>query len=551
MPTLCIFQIKAGKTVDLIVPEYDGAKVNSYRFRVGEQEYNLYAKPNPSHPPSWESFFPAEVPRDILGESASSGAVLLTTVEDRRYALTFGTGRYLLREDCYEERFGLRIVLNSVESVRSIDKDSFDAINGKTRTQASKDSPMGLFGFDVERDLLKVVTGTPPASLDLGDRLTGMDAIYVLSGTTIDRLPDLLRRLNYQSRLETYKDGQFAFVDNIRPISESEKIETLDAVLFEMLQEPPENRAAGLDFILPGIVDFKEIQYFAYHDYVRSPSRYHDIGINSFLDAARANNWPLDTGSLRQRPIFSVDANDEFHKLATAYRCILGEFSHEGTKYILSEGKWYAIADSFLDGVNDFVRDQPRYDGLPVYAEGITESKYEEKDYNRDVAANGTGFLNFDRKLLRPESNQEFEFCDLYTEKDGFKDIIHVKIGKSSSALSHLFSQGTVSAETFKMFADCRRQLNDHLLPAHMRLADPNAELNLPEYRIVFAVVRKAGSGLPFFARVNLRQAFRAIKNWGFTPYLAEIPMDPVWSAIRNVDKKARKAARNAAASEG
>jgi uncharacterized protein (TIGR04141 family) len=49
------------------------------------------------------------------------------------------------------------------DKLRSIDKKTFEAVSLHAREQASEDSGTAAFGLDVERDLLRAVTGTPNA----------------------------------------------------------------------------------------------------------------------------------------------------------------------------------------------------------------------------------------------------------------------------------------------------------------------------------------------------------------------------------------------------
>ena len=55
--------------------------------------------------------------------------------------MVFGFGRHLLNEGVIEERFGLKVVLNSVDhkSLRSIDKTSLGSVPKQTLEQVSRE----------------------------------------------------------------------------------------------------------------------------------------------------------------------------------------------------------------------------------------------------------------------------------------------------------------------------------------------------------------------------------------------------------------------------
>jgi uncharacterized protein (TIGR04141 family) len=77
------------------------------------------------------------------------------------FALTFGYDRTTLNPECYEENFGLRVVLNTVdpEKLRSVDAQSLDAAPVYQRNQASVATSFGNFDLDIEQDIIYAATG--------------------------------------------------------------------------------------------------------------------------------------------------------------------------------------------------------------------------------------------------------------------------------------------------------------------------------------------------------------------------------------------------------
>ena len=140
-----------------------------------------------------------------------------------------------------------------------------------------------------------------------------------------------------------------------------------------------------------------------------------------------------------------------------------------------------------------------------------------EKDYN-ERASQKKGVYLCDRKCLRV-SGSSIELCDLFTTKRQF---VHVKPWRSSSTLSHLFAQGTVSGETFvsdeKFRDDARAMLRAQStsLAKHVPRTRPVAR----NYEIVFAIIKKRTrdwrSTLPFFSQLNLVRAIDRLSRLGF-----------------------------------
>jgi len=136
---------------------------------------DLYILPSDRKQPAWVSFFDGHVESDQFGKNSSTGAALIITVEKKHFALTFGRGGSLLSSTGWEDRFGLKVVLNCIgdEKVRSLEKHSLDQLLRHTTEQASRDATAGEFGLDIEQDLLRSVTGRPASEEDYGKRITG------------------------------------------------------------------------------------------------------------------------------------------------------------------------------------------------------------------------------------------------------------------------------------------------------------------------------------------------------------------------------------------
>jgi len=119
----------------------------------------------------------------------------------------------------------------------------------------------------------------------------------------------------------------------------------------------------------------------------------------------------------------------------------------------------------------------------------------------------------------------KLEFCDVI--KNG-NELIHVKYYRSSSTLSHLFSQGCVSAEAFISDTEFRKKLNSKL-PNSIRLTDPTARPNPSDYKIVYAIAttKKLPSELPFFSKVTLKNALKILRGLNYQVEIIAIDVDP------------------------
>jgi uncharacterized protein (TIGR04141 family) len=98
-----------------------------------------------STPDSVLDFFGQELAGKFKIHTASAKGVLLVPIEHegetRIFAVTFDYGRYILNDGVVEERFGLKVVLNTVvrDSLRSIDEATLGSVQKQSREQMSRE----------------------------------------------------------------------------------------------------------------------------------------------------------------------------------------------------------------------------------------------------------------------------------------------------------------------------------------------------------------------------------------------------------------------------
>jgi len=484
---------------------------------VGDRHIgDIYTKPTSDRMPSWLSLFDGALsprPQDL--HNASAAAVLVLDAGGRAFALTFGYGRSLLRPGAWEEDFGLRATLNAVDPlrIRSVDRMKFDAISQHSQIQASRDANIVEFGLDVEQDLLRAVTGKPKDS-SLASQLTGKDALKADVRINLGDLPGLLVRFWEAFNQDTYKE-HFAWVDQVNEVRDPLQIEILDATLIDRISRRDFER---LWLGIPDRVDWEGMAGFKYRDTQRAEIHL-DIHFTSFLqDAGEHFVATIDTLKNRRRVYLISHEADSVVANWPLYRCIYCEVDSGGETFLLNNGKWYRIRSDFLQSVNssfDEVTGGPLQ--LPDY------SHDDEESYNQAVAdAAPAAFVLMDQKFVRyPTARGQVEFCDLYGRS---KLIIHVKRYRGSATLSHLFSQGVVSGELFCAIPEFRDGVNGYL-PEPFRLAYTNRRPNADEFEVVFAIISRSRGplNLPFFSRVNLRNATQRLKAFGYRVSVTKI----------------------------
>jgi uncharacterized protein (TIGR04141 family) len=492
------------------------AGLSHMRLQVSERTRgDLYVKPSPQRIPYWWSLFEPSlgpVPADV--RNSSSAAVLFLVASERLFALTFGYGRTLLRPGTWEEDFGLRATLNAVDPlrIRSVDRVKFDAISQHSQIQASRDADIVEFGLDVEQDLLRAVTGKPRDST-LASQLTGKDALKADVRVNLSGIPDLLARFLVAFGQETYKEN-FPWVDHINEVRDVSQRERLDAILVERIAERNFER---LWLAIPDRVDWEGMAGFKYRDTQRA-AVYDDVYFPTFLEQEGSGFVAtIDTLKNRRRIYLVSLETDLAVEQWPLYRCIYCEIDVAGETFLLNNGKWYRISTDFLQSVNNsFEVLREENVGLPNYLQDS------EAAYNQSVAdTQPDQYCLMDGKLIRLPGRDEIEFCDLYSVS---KTIIHVKRYRGSATLSHLFSQGVVSGELFRTLPDFRVAVNGYLLP-QFRFRDADRRPSDEEFKVMFGIVSKSRRSLtlPFFSRVNLRNAAQRLKAFGYRVAITKI----------------------------
>jgi uncharacterized protein (TIGR04141 family) len=478
----------------------------------------LYIKHTHNVTPKWAALFSEATVLNLRTENV--GAAFLFKVDHRYFVLTFGqSGRFLMQDDVYEERFGLLVALNSVDekSFRCVDKQSLDTIESHSRIQSGQETTSDEFGLDVEQDMLKAIVGTP---LDhtLGGRMTGTDSLSVSVRMALGDLPHLLRA--YKAKFDADLSAtKYQWVNNIAEVKHSASlVEALETALVEKItQKDPEN----VWLSIPEIIDWTAVRGFMYTHGKRGIHR--DINLHDFL-ATIGSGQPVTVELLKHRHICCADENHQkVHKSWSVFKCLYAEIDHNQSKYILNDGKWFLVSHDFVDRTNaDFAKIPMAKLALPVYTEGG------EAAYNAAVAeANPKQFaLLDDDAILHGRGKGKVEVCDLFSVD---RQLIHVKRYGKSSVLSHLFAQGYVSAELLLTDAEFRGKVRAKLKAPFIDLI-PEKRPNEGDFTVIYAVISDApqvGLHLPFFSRVNINNTARILRGYGYSVELLKIGVDP------------------------
>jgi len=475
----------------------------------------FYVKKPVARSPSWLTFVTTGTRSSLVGyTNSNTSGVLLLSAEGRLFALTFGHGRYLLQPGCWETDFGLRVALNTIDAdrLRSLDVRTFEDMTVYTRRQTSRASSLDAFGVDVSRDLLRAVTGEP-SDLSYGLRLSGADALAVNIQIKFGGLEELCGKLLKARNLTRYKD-RFGWIDHLSSIRDPLRINALEGELIKALRM---RSTSKMHLAAPEIVDWASVSRFTYST---NPEQEHvDLDIDDYLDTVGTKLSKLKTDDLLKHRINVLTATDDTLDRWSVHDCLVSEIRRGQSVYVLTGGQWFEVEPKFSRRVNRYVKalDQPSLK-LPPAMPGESEGAY-----NMRAARSWTKWALLDLQLVRCEAfATPIEVCDLLS-KDGH--FVHVKKKTRSATLSHLFAQGTVSAEAFLREEEFREGIRSLLGVVRPSLVPviPKTRPKTSSYQIVYAIIADPSRDLPFFSRLHLMQASQRLTDLGYRVGLVRI----------------------------
>ena len=501
-------------------------------INISGLEATLYVKKEPPKPPPpWTKLFieHQNLPEDIFGGRKAVGAAFVVKLNENIFVLTFGSGFHLLKNESIERDFGLRVTLNSVDpdKLRSLDKASYDHNPLNSRTQSSID--LGVFDLEVdsEMDMLYAVTGVSTVSA-FGSHVTGRDALTLVLEINLKGLKDVLLEAISRYKKDLPKD--FEWVENIQRIKDKELQDVLDLELDDILARGEfKNMWLGE----PEIIDWESQVGYSFDIYQKTP-RHVVLNIEDLIQYFKEKGISLTSENIKSQAVHINDSEYSSMKKWSAYRCLYAEVSSGEEHYILRNGQWFIVNTDFVERVDKYLEGFDAYDfKLPTYAHD------REDDYNEFVKNTHDNIELMDKKFVKIGGPYDkLEFCDLIKDSSEF---IHVKYYRSSSTLSHLFSQGFVASEAFIGDSGFRNRLNQKL-PDSTKLTCTDSRPDPSSYRIVYAIAtnKSVPKELPFFSKVTLKNALKTLKTLNYKVSVIAIDVDPAL-ALKKKGKPEKK----------
>jgi uncharacterized protein (TIGR04141 family) len=367
------------------------------------------------------------------------------------FAIPLGNGYRLLNTETIEEGFGLKVALNAINTSKIKELGSKTIAYNSRAVVTTYNTPVDLNHFTVDpNSLIKTI------SADVSDTEDGIPysmasyGAYVQVGRKLEigGLPDLCLELLEYGQKEDYKQ-KFPWIENIRFVTNKALISKLKECLLPAIKgSTPE--IWYLSNPWNAEISSRCYNTFIYYTLNSVKKRYNNL--EEVADYLRdlAIRGKLSMNNIKKYKVSAID--EDTHETISEwnlYKGIIFETAQQKARYVLHEGMWFMLALDYVAEIDSYI-EKICLEGNKRLNLPDKGPKQKEGPYNASVASDNGSFLLFDQRTVAPSTHTHatpIEVCDLLTKE---KQLVHIKDGTDSSVLSHLFSQGSVSAITLK-----------------------------------------------------------------------------------------------------
>jgi len=460
-------------------------------------------------PPKWAvSFLTERVNADNLFVS-NARAVLLVRInlaksEQRVFAIVMGYGKNMLKDDVIEERFGIKVVLNTIKvnSLRRINKRDIGGNQKLSDEQLPLKAGINDFGIDINRDLVGYIAGISDDEEYAQGIIAGGDILSLTVEVDITNVVDFLQKTYNKYVMDVYKEN-FAWIDQIQDVKDSRITEKLNSALVLAINE----NSSNIWMAVPDVIDWSEIKGFKYC----GSDIDDDIFVSKVKDSFREGLSNFE--QLKGKHIVALSALDDSERFRwTAAKCLFGELTLDEKAYCINNGKWYCIDANFVNQVN---QDYATTTLSAIQFDDYTEAHSGENSYSSSFVANHVGeYVLMDcQNIQYGGGHSKIELCDVLTLR---RELIHIKPYAGSSTLSHLFNQASVSTELLLYDANFLQLANEKI--SEVSGGDAFCIEDNRGIKIIIAIISKDSSALPnipFFSKVSFRNLKNRLRAFG------------------------------------
>lgn len=519
--TLSIYLLKDNNSFENYIKNndnYQDVTSTSLKFPIGSRFYLKNEQPQNIW---WSDYCGVDDKRQQLTQSGLAFVPFVDTNKiTHTFLLSFGYAYHDIKDDAYEPDFGLIVTLNAIDVKKLNSIDSISLLDyKKERIQSPEYTEMTFFDIEQDSTLIKTLVGIPKAEYSsLISHITGSNNVRVtnkLSAPEINELLEKLLMLYYSKDFEK----EFPEIQNIIRVKDVATIHKLNSKLVLELNNSNED----VKISWPQISSVNNSYSYKIICNRKSITFADNIISENFYRFMKEKKITLDLDLFNKTKITKIDNDSKEETKKALFNCIC--FSCNLTKneeYHLYDGQWYKVDIEYMKKLNSFIESSilKKFPDLP----DLPSSNPRLEDAYNKYCENKNNIFLADKKCLQ-YGHSKIEACDLidFSDKDKIY-LIHNKLDTNSSTLSHLFSQGYVSAELLTNDNNSLNKFKDILIENKIPQS-LIARLNNKPFSVIYGIIskkvdHKASANiqkdyLPLFSKITLRKAIKDLKKLG------------------------------------
>ncbi len=464
------------------------------------------------------------LPVSYLDQQA--GGALILAVDDDVYALAYGAGRWLIKDQHKEQDFGIQFAIRQLhpDKVNRVVQRRPGSRGRQDSTLVPDGLPIWCYGIESYAGIVGHLGGAlKSCNLTFAGTRTSREPRFDGSAGLSLRLgvqpADLISDIRQIAAIcrAAPADPSLEQLISITPVPPGPVADQLNADLDDILGWRPADAA---DYIAPTVPTSRHDDYVAPESLkVKigvAPARLVDqIELADIMQGTRFRPAGTRVATLRSGHVTLYSDPDRTEPIGQtkAINWIEATQSIDQNRYFLLDGKWYQIGETYLASIGQqihrLIPAQPSTD-LPAWDQTWTERRY-----NQHVQDTRREYLNLDADLIRAglHTNPGFEACDLLGPGN---ELIFNKRAAGLEPLSHLFNQAYISIETLINSPDAQAKLADKAKKA----SGGRRELPQPftPAKVIFGIMHKNGKKLTPdtlfpFSQVTLAQTARELQT--------------------------------------
>jgi uncharacterized protein (TIGR04141 family) len=491
-------------------------------------------------PAEWTADFAMTTGLGLEYHEQHCGGVLLLAIDRDTYALSYGSGHRLIPDDLKDQRFGLSFLIRRLDSdqVRDLVRRRANARGRTDSTVVAAGAPVWMLGVAENVEIIRRVGGrakdlkvTFSSADDRPVIVEGSVGIRMRFGVKPDALVADIRECARVCRDEQ-PDPALEFIEYVQPVADADTRTLLDLELETLLADTVADCGEQLLPVIPTAVleHYGVARSFTVRIGNARCGAVPSLELADILRRTQLQPAGERVNALRRgRVSLNGDsAGGDVIAEARADRWLEANVSLGSQRFFLMDGEWFEIGADYVRTSREAIaRLFPSTPGVVLPPWSLTDH-CTEYEYNWFVADRSIGeYLCLDKNpaVRNPMgARSPLEICDLLGPHN---ELIHVKRAAGSAPLSHLFSQGLVSAQSLVAGPPfvCERFVETVRGLPHGRCLDPDFRPR----KVIYAIMLESGKELTPdtlfpFSQATLAHAARILGTLGIEVEVLGIP---------------------------